>query len=253
MIKLIQFEWVRMKNNLTLLFAPLLIILIFVAGYLFSANSLLGAVDLSNPPLMLLNLYNFSSQFLYLGLMYIFISSFAGDFSKGIYPSLRTMNYSLAKCFTAKAINLFLLTGIFVDLCVLIFNIILSNPNTELLMMVLVALNLNLLYILILCMLLSVCIRKTLPAVLTCLGAYIVLDVVNQFVGFVFQIADNSFTNYTLYQWMGIPKHSAVNYSGLDIEKYHWLYISLPSLAWIGAMLLIIAVIVWRTQKKSLR
>lgn len=252
MKKLIRSEFIRLKNNLMLIFVPLLIIMIFIVGYILCTNNVFGAITDYNSQTILLALYNFASQFLFLGLIYFFVSSFSRDFSKGVYAFLNAINYTLGKCLTAKTINLAVLSIVTTDLCIAIFNALLANTNIELFMMILVSLDLNILYTLFLCMLLSVCIKKTLPAVLACLGVYVVLDIINLFVGFIFQIADNSFTNYTLYQFIGMQKDSLVQYTNLDFEKYHWLYITVPSLAYICAMIVLVAIIVRVIQKKGL-
>src|SRR5665647_1149189 len=83
MKRLFVFQGIRMCNNRILFLLPLLLIIIIGISGIF-LGYLYGGSD-ATPKTRLLFLYNAYLQFAFLFLLYVFISTFAKDFSNGTY------------------------------------------------------------------------------------------------------------------------------------------------------------------------
>lgn len=249
MSKLIKFEIKRMINNKILFLLPILLIIIGFAGM---AISFATGNQENLPEIKFLSIYSAYTQLTYLVLIYVFINSFASDFSNGVYPFMTFMGFSTAKCIRSKLYILTFTSVLIIDIFTVIASVTLRNTNYNLLILTLVSLDLSAIFIILFSLFLSLTIKKSLPATLFGYAMFVVFDIVNLFLyGLTNQADQNSISTSTLYAISGsgvIPNKNLMQLN-LDFELNKYIYIFLPSLCWIVLLIIINTLILKRKSK----
>ncbi|MDR2044794.1 MAG: hypothetical protein LBQ15_10635 [Clostridium sp.] len=233
----------RLKNRKILLLLPILLLVIgamgLVLGILFYGQD-------ASPKMWLVSVYNSYTQFTFLFMIYVFVSTFSDDFAKGIYAFMKQVGYPLNQCIFTKAIAMYLVSFLGTNLFLIMTNIMSGNTDDPYLLMILVSVNLSLIFIILFAIVLSLLVKKTLAATLTGYGLFLLMDVLN-FVGFgLTNPSDgNSISSVAIRVLAGQPlDHYSLSRMNLDFEKYGFLYATIPVLAWVLVLLLAVMFLV---------
>lgn len=233
MSRLFEFQFVRLKNQKLIILLPVLILIIGGAGILLGYIYYKDA-DVDSR-MWLFSLYNSYTQFTFLFLIYIFVSFFANDFKNGIYSFMNQIGFSIRKCIAGKAVLLFTITVIVMDLFFIITNFAVGNTDYYFLFLVLLSVDLSLIFIVLFTLLLSLSIRKTMAATIVGYLLFLAMNVLN-FIGFgLTNPADgNSISSVTFQAMCGIEvEHYSLKTLDLDYNKYSLLLATGPTLVWI--------------------
>ncbi len=249
MVRLFQFQFIRLKNQKLIILLPILLLIIggtgILLGYIYYND--IGAES----RMWLFSLYNSYTQFTYLFLIYILVSFFANDFKNGIYSFMNQLGFSIRKCVAGKAVLLFAITVIIMDLFFLITNFAVGNEDYYFLFLILLSVDLSLIFIVLFTLLLSLVIRKTMVATIVGYLLFVAMDVVN-FVGFgLTNPADgNSISSITFQAMCGMEiNHYSLKTLGLDYDKYSLILATVPTLVWIVIIFVAIMCLLKRENK----
>ena len=250
MKRLFVFQGIRMCNNRILFLLPLLLIIIIGISGIF-LGYLYGGSD-ATPKTRLLFLYNAYLQFTFLFLLYVFVSTFAKDFSNGTYTYMKQIGYSMSKCLVSKSVILFLCSIFVINIFMVITSLAFHNTDLEFLVLMLLSINLAVIFIIFFAMALSLTIKKTMPATLTGYGMFILLNIVN-LVGYgITNPADGNSLSYTTFSALSgqTISHYSLSKVIIDYEKYRYILTTVPAFFWICILLI---VVVFLLKKKSMR
>lgn len=249
MSRLFYFQYVRLKNQKLLILLPIL--LLFIGG----SGILLGYIyyeDMNaNPQMWLLSLYNSYTQFTFLFLIYIFVSFFTNDFANGIYPYMKQIGFSIKKCIVSKAVLLFLIPFIGMNMFFVITSLAVGNKDCYFLFLILFSVNLSLVFIVLFTLLLSLLIRKTMVATLSGYSLFVVMNIVNFFGFGLTNPADgNSISSITFQAICGMEvTHYSLKTLDLDYNKYSLVLTAGPTVIWILIIFLAIMCLLKKEDK----
>ena len=249
MRRLFAFQGIRMRNNRTLFLLPILLIIIGISG-IFLGNLFGGSA--ATPKTRLLSLYNAYLQFTFLFLLYVFVSTFAKDFSNGTYTYMKQIGYSMTKCLVSKSVILVLCSFFVIDIFMIISSFVFHNTDFEFLVLMLFSINLAIIFIIFFAMVLSLTIRKTMPATLTGYGMFILLNIVN-LVGYgITNPADGNSLSYTTFSALSgqTISHYSLSKVTIDYEKYRYILTTVPAFFWICILLIVVVLLL---KRKSMR
>lgn len=249
MKNLISFQIKRMWNSKSLILLPILLIAIGLSGIfltgVFYSNDASAKVKL-------LCVYNSYSQFTFLFLIYLFVSTFSSDFKNGIYSFMNQVGYSKRKCFLSKAVILLTMSTLITDIFIIFANFLFDNNDYEYLGIMLISINLTLIFTVLFAMLLSLLVRKTMPATLIGYGLFVAMDILN-FVGYgLTNPADSNSISYTtLCSLAGLEvNHYTLIKLDLNFYEYRYFLIIVPIVLWIAILLTVITIIFKKRGKR---
>jgi len=205
------------------------------------------------PKMKLLSIYNAYTQFTYLVLIYAFIATFCNDFTNGSYSFMKQIGYGIKENIRTKAIILFTVVVVFIDLFFLITNLILQSRDYKYLCTVIATVDFCVVFILLLAMLLSLMIKKTLPATLTAYGLFMVMNVLNYICYGIFNPADgNSISSVNLQLLAGLHTgHYTLGNLKMTSETVSYLLtIAVPAI-WSALLLLLVVIFVKKIEKRA--
>ena len=217
--------------------------LIFLIGILGYILNVVFYSKVSNPRLSMLSLYNSYTQFSYLMLVYVFVYTFANDFSKGINIFMEQIGYSVKKVISAKVLVLSIIIIPLVDVIFLVMNFVYGNTDFKYLLLLILIVDLGLIFIISLSIVLSLFLKKTMPATLTLYGLYIIFNILNLFLYGATNPADgNSFSTYILHKLIGVSSgNSYLDKLNVPIETWGVFFaIAIPSI-WIALLAILIS------------
>lgn len=250
MKKLLTFQATRMRNNKTLFLLPLLLIIIGISG-LFLANLFYG--EQASAKEKLLCLYNAYSQFTFLFLVYLFVSTFTSDYKNGVYSFMNQIGFSVGRCLVSKSVIVLAVSFIVTNVFIAIANFIFGNSDVEYLILLLVTINLTLIFTILFSMMLSLIFKKTMVATLIGYGSFVILNIIN-LVGFgLTNPADsNSISYITLSSLAGQQTtHYSISKLGMDFYQYRYALIIVPIIVWILILLAFVFVVLRTRSKKN--
>ena len=126
------------------------------------------------------------------------------------------------------------------------------NTDFEFLVLMLFSINLAIIFIIFFAMVLSLTIKKTMPATLTGYGMFILLNIVN-LVGYgITNPADGNSLSYTTFSALSgqTISHYSLSKVTIDYEKYRYILTTVPAFFWICILLI---VVVFLLKRKSMR
>ncbi len=198
--KLFLLELNRLKHSYTIFFIILLTIIIGVLGIVL--NSIYYGD--SNPEIGMLSVFNAYTQFTYLMLGFVFIHTFVKDYDKGITNFYLQQGYSLSKQTICKFTLLCVIVLPFIDVLLIIANLIYKNSDIQYLLKLIIIIELSTVYIILLAILIATLVKKSISAVLIFYGLFIILNVANIFTLGLLNPADgNSISTYLLSEYCG--------------------------------------------------
>lgn len=229
----------------------MILILLPVIG---AAGIILGitmyGVD-TEPKMKILSIYNAYTQFTYLVLIYSFISTFCNDFTNGSYSFMKQIGYGLRNNLITKSLILFVVNVVIIDIIFLIMNLIFQNHDYKYLFASIATVDLCIIVTLLLAMLLSVIVKKTMMATLIAYGLYVVMNVLN-FVGYgIFNPADgNSISSVCLQVLAGLyTGHYTLGELEIPYEKIGYLISMAAPVIWSLILLIFVAIFIRRAER----
>lgn len=250
MKELLLFQIKRLKNKNILTLIPGLLVVIGIMGLLLG---IMVYGKGASPAFWLVSVYNAYTQFTFLFMIYVFISTFSDDFSNGIYAFMKQIGYSFSRCILSKAIAVYVMTFLGTNVFILITNFISGNEDFNYLFTILLSVNLSLVFIVLFAIILSLLIKKTMTATLVGYGSFLVMNILN-FVGFgLTNPADgNSISSVTIRFLAGRPlEHYSLKTTNIDFEKYGFQLATLPVLTWDFILLLIVIFLIKKEAKRN--
>lgn len=249
MKKLVNFEFKRLKNKKIIILLPILLLLIGFAGILLGNLYFKSGSD----KVRLLQIYSAYVQFVFIFTSYVYISTFTNDYANGNYAFIKQIGYSFGKILFAKTIILYLITVVSTNLFLIIASFYLQCTDVSYLVILIISLNLSLLFVILFALFISLIIRKTTQATLVTFGAFIVFNITNLVTFGLTNPSDaNSISFVTLQKLASLPiTHDTLSTIDLDFIKYRYLLITLPSIFWIGLLLLVIIILVKKGVSKN--
>jgi hypothetical protein len=231
MSTLFKFELLRLRNKKLLLLMPLVFIVIGIAGMLLS-NMFFQEVNGQIKILSVLNAYN---QFTFIFFSFIYIYIFSTDIKNGINVYMTQIGYSVKQIIACKTMIMYGVSLISSNLILIVLFFMLGNHDVSYLSTILLDLDINLIFIILFSLLLSLIFKNTMTATLICFAMFIVFNTVNM-VGFgLFNQADpNSISYNAILASIGqTVTHRSLSKLEINLADYKYLLIMLPNAFWI--------------------
>lgn len=251
MKNLLLFQLKRLKNKNVLILLPCLLILIGFFGLFF------GVVFYGKqaPPAMwLVSVFNAYTQFSFLFLIYIFVSTFTDDFHNGVYSFLKQLGFSYKQCLICKVISVYVICFIGTNIFMILTNLIGGNKDINFLLIILLSVNLSLVFIILLTVILSLVLKKTMTATLVGYGLFLIMNIIN-YIGFgLTNPADgNSISSVALRHLAdnSMIEHYSLKRTTINFDKYGSLLAVMSPLIWDLILILIVLILVKREDKKN--
>lgn len=250
MKKLLVFQLIRFKNKNILLLMPGLLLGIGFMGLLLGV--MVYGINAA-PEMWLVSVYNAYTQFTFLFLINIFVSTFSDDFTNGIYNFMRQIGCSFKQCIWSKAICIYFMTFIGTNVFILFTYFISANNDIKYLSTIMISVNFSLIFIILFAIILSLTIKKTMTATLIGYGSFLIMNILN-FIGFgLTNPADgNSISSVTIrFLAGGSLDHYSLKTTNIDFQKYGFLLAILPVVAWDFILLMMVFFLIKREGKKN--
>lgn len=232
MKRLMMFEFKRMIRNKMLYLTLVLILMIGILGHILNIvfNS-----KITDPRYGLLSLYSAYTQFTYLMCGYVFVYTFSNDFSNGINIFINQIGYSMKKIILAKTLLLTLIVIPLVDIIFLVMNLIYGNNDYKYLILLISVVDLGIIFIILLAIVLSLFLKKTMPATLILYGLFIIFNISNLFLYGLTNPADgNSISTYVVQKLIGAnPGNLHLDKLSMNIGTEGVFFAILVPLIWI--------------------
>ncbi len=187
---------------------------------------------------VILSLYNSYTQFTYLVLSFVFVSTFCKDFQNGVYAWYNQLGYSFDKVCISKFTSLFLTVLPLMNIIFISANIISRNSDFKFFILSTICVNLDVIYIIVLAFFISVIFRKVVQSTLIMYGIYVIFNGVNLMCyGLVNPADSNSISSYYLGNLIITQSHHSLDKISLSNNLLCSLSISLP-IIWIVVLLI---------------
>lgn len=161
---------------------------------------------------VLLSLYNSYTQFTYLVLSFVFVSTFCKDFQNGVYAWYNQLGYSFGKVCLMKFISLFLTVLPLINIVFISANFISGNKDFKYFLLCTSCVNLDVIYIIMLAFFISVIFRKVVQSTLIMYGIYVIFNGINLMCYGLINPADsNSISSYYLGKLIIAQSHYSLN------------------------------------------
>lgn len=248
MKRLLIFEYKRIKKTKVLYLAWLLCIIIAVVGMVLNR---LFYGDTADSSRKMLSIFNSYTQFSYLILGFLFVTTFTKDSLNGITSFYKQIGFSYTKQYFGKMIVLFVCIVPVIALITLICNFIYGNSNLNYLFVLLVAIIMSQVYIMLLAILISLVFKNTVKAVLLFYGLFIIFNILNiGCFGLINPADSNSILTFCLTNWVekGMSHYSLDKVSDF-VLKNKAIICYLEPLAW--CIILVISDIIILKRKDS--
>ena len=241
-MKLFKLELKRMIRSRILQLSLLLLILIGILGIVLY-NVYYGQRNDSR--YILLSLYNSYTQFTYLILGFVFISTFCKDFENGVYAWYKQMGYSFQYVSITKLIVLLLTVIPLLNIVFFGSQIVSQNSDYNYYVLCITCVNFNVIYIIILSLFISVVFKKVIQSTLIMYGIYVVFNGINlPFYGIVNPADSNSISSYYLCKILNpLQDHLSLSKVSLSDSALCTISILLP-LMWIMILLIATTIII---------
>ncbi len=247
-MKTLLIELKRMYRNHTLQLSVFLLILIAVLG--IALNEIYYS-SLNDSRLLLLSLYNSFTQFTYLILAFVFISVFCKDFQNGVYIWYKQMGYSFIKVIISKFFALLITVLSTLNIIFILAQLFSNNEDYGFFCISLVCVNLNIIYIIVLSLFLSIIFKKVIVSTLLMYGMYVLFNGLNLWLYGIFNPADsNSLTTYYLGRFINASQsHYSLSKINMSDELLRVSSITIP-IIW-SIALVIAAIFIEKFERKK--
>lgn len=195
-MKLFKLEVTRMIRSRILQLSLFLLILIGVLGMVLYNVYYKPRND---SRYILLSLYNSYTQFTYLVLGFVFVSMFCKDFQNGVYAWFKQIGYGFRYVCIVKLIVLLVTVLPLLNIVFIGAQLISKNSDFGYFSLCTVCVNLDVIYIIILSLFISVIFKKVIQSTLIMYGMFIVFNGMNLVLyGIVNPVDSNSISSYYL-------------------------------------------------------
>ena len=231
MNKLLIFEYKRIKKTKTLYLVWILCIVIAVLGMIL--NEVFNGGNAA-PAQKMLSIFNSYTQFSYLILGFLFVSTFTKDNSNGVSFFYKQLGYTYKTQYICKSVVLFLCTVPLINIITLICNFIYKNTDWKYLITMLISITLSHIYIILLASLVSLCFKTTLKTVLIFYGLFVIFNILNIFgLGLINPADGNSITTYCFSNWNEtLMHHYSLDKVSNDVLKNKELICCIEPFLW---------------------
>lgn len=195
-MKLFKLEFTRMIRSRILQLSLGLLLLIGVLGMvLYNAYY----KPRNDSRYVLLSLYNSYTQFTYLVLGFVFVSTFCKDFQNGVYAWFKQIGYDFRHVCIVKLIVLLVTVLPLLNIVFIGAQLIIRNTDVGYFSLCIACVNLDVIYIVILSLFISVLFKKVIQSTLIMYGLFIVFNGMNLVLYGMINPADsNSISSYYL-------------------------------------------------------
>lgn len=202
---------------------------LYLAWFLCIIIAVLGMVlnrlfygDTADSSTKMLSIFNSYTQFSYLILGFLFVTTFTKDNVNGVTSFYKQIGFSYTKQYFGKMIVLFVCIVPVIALITIICNFIYGNSNLDYFIVLLIAIIVSQIYIMLLAILISLIFENTVKAVLLFFGLFIVFNLLNIVCfGLVNPADSNSILTYCLANWFekGMSHYSLDNVSDFVLKN----------------------------------
>ena len=236
-MKLLNMEIKRMFRSRII---QLTIILLILIGALAMVLYNIYYRSRNDSRYVLLSLYNSYTQFTYLVLSFVFVSTFCKDFQNGVYAWYNQLNYSFGKVCITKFISLFLTVLPLINIVFISANFISGNRDFNYFMLSTTCVNLDVIYIIMLAFFISVIFKKVVQSTLIMYGIYVIFNGINLMCYGLINPADsNSISSYYLGKLIITQSHYSLDKISLSDNVLCSLSIFLP-IIWTAVLLFVV-------------
>lgn len=200
---------------------------------------------------ILLSLYNSYTQFTYLVLGFVFISTFCKDFQNGVYAWFKQIGYDFRHVCIVKLVVLLITVLPLLNIVFIVAQVISQNTDIGYFSLCLACVNLNVLYIISLALFISMVFKKVIQSTLIMYGVFLVFNGMNLVLYGIVNPADsNSISSYYLSKLLNPAQgHYSLTKVSLQDSSLCLVSLLLP-LMWIIILLIATVFVKRHSQKK---